>query len=176
MIRPYAPVSYFLVLLGKADSCVGELYMCDILYAIIINQSHTGYLCWASHLSSQKETSLQLLTKFLFCKFLFGRESGVRGFFFRSFGWVQGVLIILQGVVQAHVACCAEYWSYYLHASPDVGGSLFDLQAVGGWHYHFFSSFVCAGHSWQTSPPGNCYVKALFSHMDSKLGDATGCH
>lgn len=175
VIRPYAPVSYFLLLLGRADPSVWEFYMYDILYATVINQSYTGYLCWAPHLSSRKETSLWLLTKFLFFKFLFGGESVLREFF-RSFGWVQGVLIILQGVVQAHVACCAEYWSYDLHATPDVRGSLFDLQAVGGWQNHSFSSFVWAGCSWQTWPLGNCSGNPLFTHMDSNLGDATGCH
>lgn len=102
---------------------------------------------WASHLSCGRDTLLQLLAKFLFTMFLYGREHGR---IFRSLWVVHGILIILQGVVQAYVAHCAEYWSFYLHATPDVGESLFDLQAVGGWQSHFLSSFVCTGHTWQT--------------------------
>lgn len=123
MIRPYAPVSYFLALLGRADSCVWEFYMYDILYATVINQSHTRYLCGASHLSSRKETSLQLLAKFLFFKFLYGRERGVMriwSFWVGAQGidyparWCSGTHGMLCRILIILFACHSRCWGKFI--------------------------------------------------------------
>lgn len=144
VITTYAPVSSFLTLLQKADSWVWEFYVPDIPYATIINQSHSECLRPASHLSSQKETSPRRLTKFLFCKFFFGRSPGLV-----QRCWLSCTRGVLCRIFITLYACHSRCW-----------GELIWFTSSGRfWRCYFLSSFVHAGGVVQ----GNGGVNALFT-------------
>lgn len=123
------------------------------------------------------ETSLQLLTKLLVSKFYIWQGERSQTIIFRSLGWV----------AQWCWWSCKVLFKHAWHPVRNIdhnicmplqmlGGCLFDLQAVGGWQYHFFSSFVCAGCSWtdittrtvlQSTPAHTCELKHGRTQQDA---------
>lgn len=106
--------------------------MYNILYAAIINHSHTvSVLCFPSVIAERNITTAShkvFIHQILISKSV---ESPFYLFIF-FFVWVSaGSIDYPTRCCTGTLTCCAEYWSCYFHATPGVGGSLFDLQAVG---------------------------------------------
>lgn len=123
------------------------------------------------------ETSLQLLTKLLVSKFYIWQGERSQRIIFRSLGWVARWCWWSCKVLFKHA------WHPVRNIDHNIcmplqmlGGCLFDLQAVGGWQYHFFSSFVCAGCSW-TDITTRRVLQSTPAHMWTQTWEyTTGCH